>query len=260
MFNKLTFLLSINRKVDMLSSLAGYKDKKFKNINFKIEMHKTPHSFALQQAYNRIKTDIIKGTWKPGKLISAISLNEELQIEPLFIQEVLCHLMYAGLITSNNDSTFSIININESMIRDICATLLQIEEIAIPQSIANGDDKWEAEIHKTLQELDNAINQQPDSFSLLIERNENFHHAIVANCNSPILLQTRSHLYQKYNVIMQLYAKTVPPKSLLIQKQEEHRMIAQAALSRDAKKTCNLNYYHIINSVKIIVDALKKNE
>lgn len=222
-------------------------------------MLKPFRSFAIQQAYNQVHNDIINGVLKPGEQLSATLFNEQLKIEPVLAQEVLCHLMYSGLITANNDSTFCIITITEYMVRDICITLLQIEEIAITQSLANGDDKWEAEIHRTLLDLDNALNQQPDFLSLLVERNESFHNAIVASCNSIALLQIRAHLYHKFNTLVQIYIKNIPSKAILMQKQEEHKMIAQAALNRDAKKTCLLNYYHIINSVKIVVDAINKS-
>ncbi|MDR3551069.1 MAG: FCD domain-containing protein [Candidatus Babeliales bacterium] len=221
--------------------------------------NKSAHSFAIQQAYHQIKNDIVNRVFQPGQLLSTTFLSEHLKIESIFLQEVLCRLIYSGLITTNNDSTFNVIIITESMVRDMCTTMLQIEEIAITQSIAHGDHIWETEIHRTLQALDNAFNQPEHNDALLVERNQNFHNAIVANCNSPTLLQIRSCLYYKFNTLVQLVFKNAPSRAFLMQKKEEHRLIAQAVLNRDAKETCTLNYYHIIGSVKIIVDAINKN-
>lgn len=224
-------------------------------------MPKTPHSFVIQQAYNQIQNDIVDGVLQQGQLVSTAFLNEQLKIEPIYLQEVLCRLIYSSLITTNYDSTFNIINITESMVRDICTTLLQVEEIAITQSIAHGDSAWEEGIHKTLQELENALHQShKNEWNLLAERNANFHHAIVSHCGSPALLEIRSQLLHKFNTYTKLFIKAVPDHTYLWKKQEEHKKVAQAALDRDAKKACSLNYYHIIAGLKTVIDELHKME
>lgn len=228
-------------------------------VNFMSINNKLPHSFLIQQSYLYIQNDIINGSLQPGQLVSATHLSKQLKIEKPFIERALCDLVHSGLIIMDNDKMFNVAKITESTIRDVYQTLLQIDEIAISQSIAHGDHAWETEINNTLQELDRALNQPGEALvEVIAKHTHNFHHTLVANCNSPALLQIRSHLYNQFNTFVKLFITCDPNKKQLRQKQKEHKMIAQAALNRDAKAACRLNYYHIIGTLKVVIGAFNK--
>lgn len=221
--------------------------------------YKSSHTFLIQQCYQQIQNDILNGTLLPGESFSSVSLSNRLKIEELDLQEILCRMANSGLIISNNNETFSINKITESMIRDTYDNLLQIEEMAITLSIKNATPAWEEGIKTALQELENALNQPGNPLiDIITERIYNFHYSIIANCNSPTLLQHRLNLNMRYVTFIKLLVTSLATPKEQLRHQEEHRLIAQAALNKDIKTTCMLNHYHVIGTFKPVLDALQR--
>ncbi|MDR3551070.1 MAG: GntR family transcriptional regulator [Candidatus Babeliales bacterium] len=222
-------------------------------------MPKISHSFVIQQAYNQIQNNIINGTLLPEQSLSLVGLSDQLKIEKMVTQKVLCDMAASGLITTNNDGTFNFNKITESMIRETYRDLLQIEDMAIAQSIKNWTPAWQEGIKKALQELENALNQPGDPLvDIITERIYKFHYSIIANCNCPTLFERRLNIYQQYTTFIKIFVTSLPTRTQQLRHQKEHRMIAQAALNKDAKTTCRLNHYHLLATFKPVLNAFKK--
>jgi GntR family carbon starvation induced transcriptional regulator len=130
--------------------------------------------------------------------------------------------------------------------------------MALSLAIERGGENWQTEIVTQLYKLTLIeISSDPISYDQWAERNYHFHVALIAGCNSPILLDIRRTVYLKFDRYCRMPFQI--GKKEFISNHQEHEQLVDAVLTRDVKRATDLMHHHINDSLEDVITQFKKN-
>lgn len=210
-----------------------------------------------QYCFQEIERDIITNVLKPAQKLVIDDLKGRFGVGHTPIREALSRLVATGLVEIKHNRGFYVAQVSESDIRDIYRTFNQIENLALEQAIALGDDRWAATIVAALYELSLVENNKNDADQTIwTERNAAFHFALIAGCQSSALLQIRDVLYKRFDRYCRLSFLCI--KTKLSHNYTAHKELADAVLARDTKRAMKLMTWHIMGSLEEVIMILHK--
>ena len=137
---------------------------------------------------------------------------------------------------------------------EITRTRCWLEEIALRESIANGDADWEERIVLAFHWLARAARSTDEATRFTSpeweEHHREFHLALISACNSDILIGFCAELHQRSFRYRNL-AEVVEYRDR--HELEEHRELQQAVLNRDADKAVELLRKHYEITAEILL-------
>ena len=200
----------------------------------------------IEYAYKRLKTNIIRGHLAPGSKLRIEFLRKEYGVASSTLREALSLLVADSLVTVEGQQGFRVVPMSLEDFREISSLRKMMETRALRESIANGDDDWEAGVVGAFHKLNlidlKRINGSEALVDVYNERNHAFHEALVAACRSPWVRRFRSMLYDNSRRYGHL---SVAKVGIRMSVQSEHRAIMEAALARDVELACRLIEEHI---------------
>jgi DNA-binding GntR family transcriptional regulator len=131
-----------------------------------------------------------------------------------------------------------------------------IESLALRQAIERGDIDWEARLVAAHHVLINTPFCAPSDPLRVNEEwtaaHARFHAMLVDGCNSPLLRQVRSSLYDA----SERYRRwSVPADGGQRDVGGEHRTLLEATLARDAPRAVDLLVEHFRRTTRILLEA-----
>ncbi len=209
-----------------------------------------------QQAYERLRADVLACRLPPGSRLRINELCAEMNVSLGAVREALARLTSEGLVIAEPHRGFRVTGISNAELRDLTAVRIDIEAQCLARAIKTGDLAWESRLVATYHELSRTPERTPsdpqrlsDAWSTL---HRAYHEALVSACDSPWLLRLRSILYAQSERYRRL---SVPLATTERDIDQEHREIVDAAIARDADKACALLTAHIRNTTSILLDA-----
>ncbi len=197
-------------------------------------------------AFQRIREDIIKGALRPGEKLKPDRLSARYGIGLSPLREALSRLASDGLAVAEGQRGFFVAPVSVGELEDVADLRVTFSTMALERSIADGDEAWEAGLVAAYYQLNKLVKHMkaaPAAYADEWERrNRAFHAALEGACNSPWLLHMCELLYdqsERYRRNFIAYPKIAP------RIYEEHRLIMEAALARDAKTACRILAEHI---------------
>ena len=195
---------------------------------------------ATQRAYKELRRMILIGHYKPGEKLKIENLRLTLNTGASPIREALSLLTSDQLVERLDHRGFIAANAGRDNFEEILKLRCALEEMALRESIANATESWEENIVLCHHRM---VKCPRDNIEKFEEQHKLFHMALLAGCNSPILLRYCSQLYDlnvRYRYLAlqsQNYMNRDIPK--------EHQKIMDAAIARDADLACErlLNHY-----------------
>jgi len=194
----------------------------------------------------RIRDDIVKGALRPGEKLRPDRLSERYGIGLSPIREALSRLAADGLAVAQGQRGFFVAPVAAGELADVAELRAHFSVMALERSVARGDEAWEAAVVTAYYRLNKLVKQMkadPATYADEWERrNRAFHAALESACGSPWLLHFCQILYdqsERYRRHFVAYPKIEP------RIYEEHRVIMEAALARDAKLACRVLEEHI---------------
>ncbi len=199
----------------------------------------------VELAVSQLRRDIITGAFAPASRLRIDDLRNNYDIGASPLREALSRLMSDGLVTAQGQRGFRVAPVSKADIRDITDTRKLLEHAVLRQSLNNGGPDWEADVvaayerldaeHETLRRTNGA------SVDAWEQANYAFHEALVSACESKWLRHFRQVVYDQALRYRRMVA--------LDEEQErgaerEHREMFEAALARDADKSCELADAH----------------
>lgn len=184
---------------------------------------------ATHGAYEAIRQMIITGELAPGEKLKIERLKDLIGIGASPIREALTLLVSDQLVERLDQRGFRASPVSQDNFNEILKLRCALEEIALREAIANGDDEWEELVVLSHHRMVRAEGEDFASFEL---RHKAFHQALLARSNSPILLRYCSQLYD-LNVRYR-YLAGRSRAYVLRDVASEHRGILEAAIVRDA--------------------------
>jgi len=142
--------------------------------------------------YRRLHNDILTGKIKPGQKLQTQDLREVYGVGNSPIREALNRLTSNGMVVRAEHRGFRVAAASTEELLEIINTRCALEELALRESIAIGDDSWEERILLSHHRLTRA--PRPEGVSPLGSsekwetRHREFHLALLSACTSSIFI------------------------------------------------------------------------
>ena len=204
-----------------------------------------------ESAYDALRDDIIRGRLVPESKLRIEELRQYYSTGASPLREALNRLAGEGFVTMEGQRGFRVAPLSTKDLSDITSLRIMLECEAIRESMRNGDDEWEATVVAESHRLAK-VESGDEVFPEWELRNQEFHEALIAACDSAWLLKFRRTLYEqhkRYRLISILeYDETRDVRA-------EHEAILEAVLARDAQRACAATEAHIMRTVEITEQA-----
>jgi GntR family carbon starvation induced transcriptional regulator len=204
-----------------------------------------PRTFA-QAVQTKLSADILSGRLTPGARLRLIQLCETYDVGMSPLREALSELSGQGLVVREGQRGFCVAPVSLEDLRDVTATRVRFEIIALKMAIEAGDTEWEAGILAAYHRL---MRQQRTQEHLVDEawemHHRAFHLALISACGSPRQLGFCMNLhdhFDRYRRIAVLRSGEHP------RLQPRHSDIVDAVLAKDVARACDLLTDHIEES------------
>lgn len=222
-----------------------------------------------EQAYDRIRRDIILGERLPGEKLLIEAVSERYEIGMVPIREALNRLSAEGLVVRESNRGFSVSLLSMDDLEELVSTRVQLETLALRTSIQRGDDAWEERLLLSYHRLARTHRMMPpeagrERISDEWEpRHRDFHLALLDACGSRWLLGFCStmidHAVRYRNVSMNAHASQLRRDGA----NGEHEALLHAALERDADLACTLleqHYRATLDGVRPVVQMAQAGD
>lgn len=215
----------------------------------------------VEQAFARLRRDVLAGSYAAGAKLKLDELQNAYGYSSSPLREALSRLAQEGLVRADERRGFRVAAISEEDLADITRMRILLDVPALRESIAHGDDGWEATILAAYHRLEKVESRLADGPVVLDENwselHRAFHLALVAACPSERQRIWGASLFdqaERYRRFSARFRRTARRKS------NEHRKIMDATLRRDAETACALLEEHILSTQRNVVAALKAAE
>lgn len=216
-----------------------------------------------EEAYARLRADLLAGRLHPGQRLPLRQLSAHYNVGIAPLREALSRLASERLVHFEGQRGYAVAPISLEDLHDLCSLRIDLSCKALRKAIERGDEDWEAEILAALHRLERSAMPESLGDDAAIDewerRHDRFHHSLISACGSPWLLhfcQTLSDQFQRYRRV--IIVEIAGSQDLLTRVRRQHRMIAEAAVARDADKATDILARHFEGSVKIVADRYAK--
>ena len=195
---------------------------------------------ATQRAYVALRRMIVTGELKPGEKLKIDGLRKRLDTGASPIREALSLLTSDNLVERLDQRGFRTAEVSSANFQEILLLRCTLEDLALRESIENATDAWEETIVLAHHRMQRAKSSGSDAFEPL---HKEFHMALLANAQSPILVKFCSQLYD-----LNIRYRYLAGNALNYQRRDvgdEHTGILDASIARDADLASDrlLNHY-----------------
>jgi GntR family carbon starvation induced transcriptional regulator len=202
------------------------------------------HSSGLTRAsavYEQLRADITHGTLKPDTKLRVTAMSQRYGVGASPLREALSRLSAEGLVTHNEQRGFSVATLDWDDLSTLNKTRLQIESLALSDSIEHRTTKWEDKLVLVLHKL----GRTPRSLSkghytpnpLWENLHREFHSGLRACCTSRWLIVFCENLADEAYRFRQLAAENVFSSR---NQHEEHVALFNAAIHGKKKEALKL--------------------
>lgn len=212
-----------------------------------------------QQAYERIRADVLSCRLAPGERLNIADLAKRLPASLGAVREALSRLTSEGLVEAEPQRGFRVTPLSDEDLRDLTMLRIEIEKLCLQHSIEKGDVRWESALVGAYHHLSRVpLTISSDSQQMnpeWIAAHEAFHEALASACQSPWLLRVRRMLYAQSERYRQL---SVPLAQGPRDQDREHRTIMKAAIDRDTAKATAAMESHLQQTTAILLRASER--
>lgn len=213
-------------------------------------------STQASSVFDRLQEDILTGQLEPGRKLRLKELIEKYDTGNSPLREALNRLSANGMVVREENRGFRVSPANTRELLELTRTRCWLEEIALRDSIANGDVEWEERIVLAFHWLSRAAQSKDASANRTSaeweEHHHEFHQTLISACNSSILidfcaqLAKRSYRYRNLAEVVEYRDR---------HELEEHRELQQAALDRDTDLAVSLLTRHYTITSEILLQS-----
>ena len=187
----------------------------------------------IEQAYARLRDDIIEGRLAPDEKLRVEHLKSRYGVGAGTLREAITRLVSDALVLAEGQRGFRVAPIALADLQDITDLRVQIETVALRQSIRQGDAAWRARLQQAYDDMSGFEQPiRPDQRQRWEQLNSRFHEALVSARASPWTMKLL-RLLARHGERYRRYAIGLPDTGRDVH--AEHRTIFEAAMAgRDA--------------------------
>ncbi|QEL26374.1 GntR family transcriptional regulator [Bosea sp. F3-2] len=206
-----------------------------------------------EQAYERIRQDIMFGRLQPGQRLTLDKLRPVYGVGISTLREIFNRLAPEGFVVAEGQRGFQVAPCTASELQELADLRLLIESHALAQSFAAGDMEWEGRVvaaHHKLARMEERLLAGDDSGTQQWKRYDfEFHQALVSACGSRALLDLHAGIYERYLRYQMVFFIFWGPTSI-----GEHRALLDCALRRNAGEGQRLLRNHIHGCIDVALE------
>lgn len=199
-------------------------------------------------AYRRIRKDILFGRLKPGHKLKLEKLKANYGVSVSTLREILNRLSSERLVVAEGQKGFEVSPVSIANLKEIAALRELLECHALEQSFKAGDVEWEGTVvaaHHRLAQMEKRMAKGDLSVTETWKTYDwQFHQALISACGSKMLIETHAAVFDKY-LRYQMIALSF--RGAIAEK--EHRALLDCALKRDAKTAREVLIRHVDGGV-----------
>lgn len=199
-------------------------------------------------AWRRIRTDILFGRLKPGEKLKLDKLKGSYGASVSTLREILNRLASERLVLAEGQKGFEVAPVSIANLKEIAALRQLLECHALEQSFKAGDVEWEGNVvaaHYRLAQMEKRMAKGDKTATVMWKTYDwQFHQSLISACGSKMLMETHAAVFDKYlryQMIALSYRGSIAEK--------EHRALLDCALKRDAKTACDVLTRHVEGGV-----------
>jgi len=193
------------------------------------------------QVYSSMRSDIITGILRPGHKLKIEELTKTYGVGSSPIREALSLLTSDTLVTRNDQRGFRVVEVSTEEFDELLKTRVLVEQLALKESMLNGDDIWEEKIILAAHRLSRLPRSASSDIFVANDEWDNlhkkFHMSLVSACGSSILIKFCDQLYDQNTRYRHLAApRSYPMRDINV----EHDAISTAVVSRNKESSLKL--------------------
>ncbi|WP_134500002.1 GntR family transcriptional regulator [Microvirga pakistanensis] len=202
-----------------------------------------------ENAYRRIRTDIVFGRLAPGRKLKLEQLKADYGASVSTLREILNRLSSERLVVAEGQRGFEVAPVSIANLKEIAALRQLLECRALEQSFRVGDMEWEGRVvaaHHRLARMEARMAEGDRSHTEEWKQYDwQFHQALISACGSRMLIDTHAAVFDKYlryQMIALSYRGDIA--------EQEHALLLECALKRDAAKAGEVLTRHVAGGVE----------
>lgn len=195
--------------------------------------------------YAQLRADLLSGEWEPGRKLLMHELRQRYRVGASPLREALNRLASEQWVVHNEQRGFSVAQATSEQLRDLVATRISLESLALAQSFERRSPAWEEKLILAFHRLARTPRSaRPDGFEENPEwerLHRAFHFSLLDGCGSPLLLSFCEQLYDQAYRFRQLAARKAYKRRNEL---DEHRLIFDAVLGGQLEEAQRLLSEH----------------
>lgn len=205
---------------------------------------------------NSLRNRIMAGELEPDMQLRVQSLADHYAVALSPIREALNRLASEGLVTAHDMRGFFVSSVSEAELDELTRTRCWLNETALRQSMTLGGSNWEEEVLLAFHRLSRLSRRLPSGevSAEWSDAHRVFHRALTAGCRSDILIGFCDQLFVQAERYRNLSRQA--PSSNPIQRDDEHRIIVEAVLARQADHAVGLLNDHFVATADLCRSVL----
>jgi GntR family carbon starvation induced transcriptional regulator len=206
---------------------------------------------ATSNVYAQLHREIVIGGLLPGARLRIEELSDRYGVGGSPIREALNRLSAEELVVAQDQKGFRVAEVSLDDLRELTRTRCLVNQITLPEAIANGDQAWEEAIVLEFHRLSRIKHHPGDAESQESwdRQHRIFHDALIAACGSRWLRQFAGKLFDYAERYRKLSNALAFP---LRDADAEHRTIMEAVINRQTETAVELLNAHALNTAEII--------
>lgn len=211
-------------------------------------------------AYQRLRENIVSGQHAYGGKLRVQELSRQYGVGPSPIREALNRLSRDGLVTLSDHKGFSVTPLNREHLEQLTITRCWLNELAVRQSIAKGDQSWEegvvlayhrlSRIPRYVSDEDKAKTAYSPAWELA---HRAFHTSLIAACGSHWLIGFCEQMFDAATCYRHLSRVTSVKRG---PRNDEHKEMLDAIVLRDADRAVDLLNLHFRSTAELVRERL----
>jgi DNA-binding GntR family transcriptional regulator len=204
-------------------------------------------------AFIALRRDIMTGALRPGQRLKIEELRQAYNYTANPVREALNRLAAEGLVNFADQRGFSVAAVSLAEWQEIVRARCLVETCVLRESVQNRTNDWEDEIVLSLHRLTRTQRFAPGDQKRpnpdWETNHHRFHRALLANCNSSILLDFCEELREKSDRYRHI--ASISPQARTSY-DDEHANIAKAAMDGNIETATELLERHYKTTLKVV--------
>jgi GntR family transcriptional regulator, carbon starvation induced regulator len=203
-------------------------------------------------AYGKLRGDILRGVLVPLERLRVNDTSERYGCGAIPMREALNRLAAEHLVVHSEQRGFAVAPISAEGLRDLAKARSMLVEVAMREALLNGDAAWEERVllsYHRLSKVPRYLSLEPRTPNPAYDGpHREFHSALISGCGSQWVVSLCERLFdhaERY--------RNLSRKIMVAPREDEHKMIVDAALARRLDETVALSKRHVEITAEIIL-------